>query len=671
MAACRLVRSAVAAILLTSMVVTASAQPVPRETKAERDARMRWWREARFGMFIHWGVYSIPARGEWVMYNEKIPVKEYEKFPPQFNPVRFNADEWVRIAKDAGMKYIVITSKHHDGFCMWDSKVSTYDIMDATPFKRDVLKELSAACAKEGIRLCFYHSIMDWHHPDATGKNFPRYRDEYLKPQLKELLTSYGPIGVLWFDGEWIPEWTEEQGRDLYDYCRALQPDLIINNRVGKGRAGMAGLSRDASYVGDFGTPEQEIPAGKAGDFDWESCMTMNDDWGYAAEDHNWKSTKTLVRNLVDIASKGGNYLLNVGPTSEGLIPGESVVRLKQIGAWMKLNGESIYGTQASPLDSTPWGRCTSKQLPNGDTRLFFHIFEWPPEGILAVHGLGSDPARVYLISDSAGALSWKRQEDAVLIALPPASPDSSDAIVVADFKGTVLTYHPPSISASAPVFLETLQVSLIAPSSDLQIRYTFNGDVPDGESTLYQGPVTLVATTLVRARSFHAGKPVSSVVEQEFKKVTPRPAVGRGDLLPGLTYAYYEGAWDSLPEFDRMEPVASGVIDSIGLAPRRRDEKFGLRFDGFLNVPQQALYFLALRSDDGSSVEIDDSLVVGNDGLHGSLEKTGYIPLERGPHRLRIGYFNNLGDKDLVFRFGPVGSVPRPPTPAELLHAQ
>jgi alpha-L-fucosidase len=221
--------------------------------------------------------------------------------------VKFDAKQWVSIAKDAGMKYIVITSKHHDGFALWDSKVSDYDIM-ATPFKRDILKELADACREQGIRLCFYHSIMDWHHDDAQGArdpnydnrkgeanpNWARYRENYLKPQLKELLTNYGDIGVLWFDGEWVPDWTEDQGKDLYNFVKQLQPNIIINNRVGKGRKGMQGMSRDPNAAGDFGTPEQEVPAtGFPAGVDWESCMTMNNTWGFKKNDHNWKSQRS------------------------------------------------------------------------------------------------------------------------------------------------------------------------------------------------------------------------------------------------------------------------------------------------------------------------------------------------------------------------------------------
>ena len=338
-----------------------------KESKQERDVRMQWWRDATFGMFIHWGAYAVPAGvyqgkevkgiGEWIMHSAQIPIPEYEEFVRQFNPVNFNAKQWVAIAKNAGMKYIVITSKHHDGFCIWDSKVTDYDIMDASPYKRDILKELSDACKEAGVKLCFYHSIMDWHQPDAESKkdythqhtphpDFATYREMYLKPQLKELIQKYDPA-VLWFDGEWIPEWTEDQGRDLYNYLRNLKPDLVINNRVGKGRAGMQGMNKYKDAAGDFGTPEQEILEGTS-DSDWESCMTMNDTWGFKKSDATWKSSETLIHNLIDIAAKGGNYLLNVGPTAEGVIPAASVERLSEMGDWLKVNGEAIYSTHST-----------------------------------------------------------------------------------------------------------------------------------------------------------------------------------------------------------------------------------------------------------------------------------------------------------------------------------
>ena len=429
---------------------------IAAERTLSKDERMKWWREARFGMFIHWGLYAVPAGewkgkripgiGEWIMERAKIPIPEYELLAKHFNPIKFDANEWVGIAKNAGMKYIVITSKHHDGFCLWDSNVTDYDIMDATPFQRDILKELSDACKKHGIRLCFYHSIMDWHHPYAQGPfypnyndrnrsnpNFARYVENYMKPQLRELITNYGPLGVLWFDGEWIKDWTEPQGKDLYDFVRDLQPNIIINNRVGKGRKGMEGLSKSQEYAGDFGTPEQQIPATGLPGVDWESCMTMNDTWGYKYYDHNWKSTEDLLRKLADIASKGGNFLLNVGPTAEGLIPGPSVERLAAMGEWMKVNSESIYGTTASPLGKLPWGRCTAKS-----DKLYLHVFDWPTDGKLKVPVLKNKVIMAYLMADKKHAklpVIWE-DEGNLVITVPSEAPDPINTVVVLRIKG-------------------------------------------------------------------------------------------------------------------------------------------------------------------------------------------------------------------------------------------
>jgi len=433
---------------LIGALLSCAVPPPTRAAEMSRDERMAWWREARFGMFIHWGLYAIPAGewkgertpkiGEWIMKNMRIPISEYETLAPRFNPVKYDARAWVRLARDAGMKYIVITSKHHDGFALFDSKVSDYDVM-ATPFKRDILKELAEACRAEGIRLGFYHSIMDWHHPDAQGAtfpdyakkknpNWPRYVESYMKPQIKELLTGYGPVSVLWFDGEWVDEWTDTQGREVYDLIRSLQPQIVINNRVGTGRQGMKGMSKEGSFAGDFGTPEQEVPATGVPGVDWESCMTMNDTWGYKHFDQDWKSTEKLVRTLIDIASKGGNFLLNVGPTAEGLIPPPSVERLAGMGQWMKVNGEAIYGTTASPIPAPSWGRITRKP-----GRLYLHVFEWPADGRLSV-AVPASAKSAYLLSDAKQApLTVKRDGAALVIAVPEKAPDAVASVVVVE----------------------------------------------------------------------------------------------------------------------------------------------------------------------------------------------------------------------------------------------
>ena len=408
------------------------------ESAEDKSKRMEWFKEARFGMFIHWGVYSVlagnykgdPVRGigEWIMDHGPIPVEEYEEYAKMFNPLFFNAEEWVDVAVNAGMKYIVITSKHHDGFALWDSKVSDWDIMDASPFQRDILKELANACEKKGIRLCFYHSIMDWHHPDAqapfypnyngSGKanpNFPQYIENYMKPQLKELLSNYGDIGILWFDGEWIIDYNSDMGKEVYQYVRELQPNIIINNRVDKGRSGMEGLNKEGNFAGDYGTPEQEIPDTGIPGLDWESCMTMNHTWGWKADDKDWKSSETLIHNLIDIVSKGGNYLLNVGPTPEGLIPNPSIERLNNMGKWLKLNGESIYGAKASPFAKPHWGRFTSKP-----GKVYAHIFNWPNNNKLVISSDVGKVSSAYLLADlQKTSLNTKILKDGISIQLP------------------------------------------------------------------------------------------------------------------------------------------------------------------------------------------------------------------------------------------------------------
>jgi alpha-L-fucosidase len=366
-----------------------------RETPAQRDARMKWWRQARFGMFIHWGLYAVPAgqwKGrqygggvEWIMNQAKVPVAEYKPLLKQFNPVKYDPAAWVALAKAAGMKYIVITSKHHDGFCLWPSAYTDWDVASTT-WGKDILKPLAQECRKQGLVFCTYHSIMDWTHPDYLPRrewdrrpevpaDFDRYI-VHLKRQLRELVRNYHPA-IMWFDGEWENTWNFARGKDLALYVRRLDPKILINNRVDATRSGMQGMSKGET-AGDFGTPEQEIPTQGLPGVDWESCMTMNDTWGYSAHDQNWKSAETLIRNLVDTASKGGNYLLNVGPTGEGLIPAASVERLKAIGQWMKVNSDSIYGTTASPFKKLPFeGRCTAK-----GRKLYLHVFRWPEQGL-------------------------------------------------------------------------------------------------------------------------------------------------------------------------------------------------------------------------------------------------------------------------------------------------
>jgi len=401
----------------------------PGESAREFDGRMAWWREARFGMFIHWGVYSVPAGewkgrkvktypAEWIMFARQIKKREYQKLAQKFNPVQFNAAEWARIAKDAGMKYMVITSKHHDGFCMYHSELTDYNMVDATPFGRDVIAELSEACAGEGVRFGLYYSELDWrwcsypyflyHVP-----RFEQYMD-YMKGQVKEILTGYGPICSLFFDGDWMPQWNDRRGTEVEALCRDLQSEVVINDRLSKRKyidqfLFLLGKKHELGEpeVGDYATPEQFIPAGVPG-ADWETCMTMNDSWGYRSWDHNWKSSARLIRMLVEIASKGGNFLLNVGPDARGRIPEASVARLAAVGEWMDLNGEAIYGTQAGPLQDLSWGRTTQKE-----NTVYLHVFDWP-EGEIQVDGLAVE--RACLLAEPGTGLPLRKAGNTTFI---------------------------------------------------------------------------------------------------------------------------------------------------------------------------------------------------------------------------------------------------------------
>jgi alpha-L-fucosidase len=457
----RTIQTIIATVLLLAPTLGRAAGAVQTnapETRQEHDNRMAWWREAKFGMFIHWGVYSVPAGfyqgkpvggiGEWIMNSGKIQMAEYQTYAKEFNPVKFNAEEWVKIAKDAGQKYIVITSKHHDGFAMFDTKASPWNIVQATPFGRDPLKELAAACKKEGLKLGFYYSqAQDWNnggsaHGGKWDKNQQRDMDDYIDkvavPQVKEILSNYGEFpAVLWWDTP--TDMNKERAQKLHDTVEKLRPNIILNNRLGGG------------FRGDTETPEQTIPAQGFPGRDWETCMTMNDTWGYKRDDQNFKSTGTLIRNLCDIASKGGNYLLNVGPTSEGVIPQPEVDRLKGVGAWMKVNGESIYGTSPTvfgaeagalsqtetnrngrPVFKAAWEwRCTIKP-----GKVYIHLFKWPAAKF-EVNGLKNKVTKAYLLADAAHtALELKQTDQTVSVSLPQNAPDPIASVLCLEVVG-------------------------------------------------------------------------------------------------------------------------------------------------------------------------------------------------------------------------------------------
>lgn len=655
------------------------------ETQEQHDARMAWWREARFGMFIHWGLYAIPGGhwdgkrtggAEWILNAVRIHPDKYIPLAEQFNPIDFDAKEWASIAKNAGMRYVVITSKHHDGFCLWPSAFTEFDV-EATPFKRDIMGELAEACRAEGLIFCMYHSIMDWTHLDyfpprtwddrsRDGHEYAAYV-EYMKNQLGELIENYGP-GVLWFDGEWEGTWTHEHGQEMYDHVRTLDPSIIINNRVDTGRSGMAGLTREGGYRGDFGTPEQEIPAsGMPRGVDWETCMTMNRSWGYQSFDTAFKSTKDLVRKLVDIASKGGNFLLNVGPDSTGTFPPESIERLEAIGEWMEENGESIHGTFASPFNALPWGRCTRRTLPNGNERLYLHVFDRPKDGELVLPGLMNEPlgkGASILDGSTNHVLRVRRDGASLMVAVPLARSNAIDTVIVLDIKGEATVVGPPLMSPSTEtIFVDSLEVTLSSPSDKIVIRYETDGSTLTSTSPLYSGSVVLSDTTSLTAACFLSDRIVSEVARGSFRKVKPRHPVHLLQKRPGLTRRTYLGSFDMVPEFRTLEAESETTIATLNIEPQPRDENFALHFQGFIEAPTTGIYTFWLDSDDGSVLLLGGELVINNDGLHSAQELTGTIALEAGLHPLSLGYFEATGQDDLIvkwsgpsFEKGPIG---------------
>jgi alpha-L-fucosidase len=436
----------------TLSVLAASAQtlPKPLPKPASQDAKMKWFREAKFGLFIHWGLYAIPAGewkgkpipgiGEWIMNRAQIPVAEYEQLAQQFNPVKFNADEWVQMAQDAGMKYIVITSKHHDGFAMFHSLVSKYNVFDATPFHRDPLKELAVACAKRKMPFGFYYSqAQDWHEPNGAGntwdfgpddkKDYDKYLRGKAEPQVKEILTNYGPVCLIWFDTPRMM--TQERSQRFIDIVHSLQPATLID-----GRLGAAG---DYRSMGDNAIPNQVVRE------DWEVPATLNHTWGFKKDDTDWKSPEDLTFKLVDIVSKGGNYLLNVGPTAEGVIPQASQDNLRAVGKWLKVNGEAIYGAGPTPfgdelgkvdptrppdkkgnpafVQATDW-RCTTRP-----GKLYITLFKWP-NGSFELSKVKGSVKKAYLLSDKK-SLKVTQNGDNVAVALPGSASGPVPSVLV------------------------------------------------------------------------------------------------------------------------------------------------------------------------------------------------------------------------------------------------
>ncbi len=422
-------------LILPMIIITTASGQWKYEPSPENLKNREWFQDARFGLFIHWGVYSVLGAGEWVMNNQQIPIKTYEKLPSFFNPIAFDAREWVKLAKAAGMKYITITSKHHDGFAMWHSKVSDYNIVDRTPYRKDILKMLAEACREEGLKLFFYHSQLDWRHPDYfprgftggsyTGRpesgNWYSYLD-YMDAQLTELLTEYGDVAGIWFDGMWDKKDADWRLEQTYKLIHRLQPGALLGSN-----------HHMPPYEGeDFQMFEKDLPGHNTtgfapeqqiGTLPKETCETINNSWGFNIRDDKHKSTKDLIQYLVKAAGYDANFLLNVGPMPDGRIQPEHQERLLQMGEWLKKYGATIYGTRGGPLTPRDWGVTTAK-----GNKVYVHVLNWQDESLL-LPAWGRKVKSAKLFSDQT-PVKFVQNEYGITLRIPKNKREEFDTVV-------------------------------------------------------------------------------------------------------------------------------------------------------------------------------------------------------------------------------------------------
>lgn len=445
----------IAAFMLAMAMVVTSATAMPAQTARAYSipSNMKWWAQDKFGMFIHFGAYSYYGQGEWAMSEQKISKQKYQtEIAAKFNPTDFNANEIVKYAQKAGMKYIVITAKHHEGFSMWDTKVEsfkdytgtkTFSLQGYTSFGatgRDVLKELKDACQKAGLKFGLYYSIVDWNHSSqnlggslSSTMTSMDARAKYItdmKAQLKELVDRYDPA-VMWFDGDWTYSdkkptlekwWTKSDGQDLYRYMKSLNPNLLVNERVCR-----------SFGLGDFECPERSIPdKDSVPKRPWETCQSMNDAWGYKKSlEKSYYSISSLIQDLAMVASEGGNYLLNIGPQGNGQMTDGSKKTLNGIAKWMKKNSASIYGVSASPFKKDPsWGTYTRK-----NKTIYAHVYKWPKKGTLVMKRYKNKKIKKITVMGKSKKLKYKVQGNKLTVKVPKTAPDKKDTVLVVQYK--------------------------------------------------------------------------------------------------------------------------------------------------------------------------------------------------------------------------------------------
>jgi alpha-L-fucosidase len=677
-------------------VLAALAQSPPAPAPPDMD----WWRDARFGMFIHWGLYSesggvwkgtfLPGWSEWMLNRLKIPPAEYQQeLVPRFDPADFDAAAWVRAARDAGMGYMVITTKHHEGFAIWQSGAGELDVA-ATPFGktaaeggrgRDPLKELADAAAADGMPLGFYYSLLDWSHPDylprrpwesrsAEGADYSRYVD-FMTAQVRELLGGgYGKVAILWGDGDWEHSMAEHRSDAIVAMARQLQPGILVNDRW--------------AQPGDYATPENKIPDAALGR-PWETCMTLNDSWGYARDDANFKPASTVTRMLVDCTSKDGNFLLNVGPTGRGTIDGRTLGVLREVGQWMHTYGESVRGCGAAPIPQPEWGRITwraAPAAPEGGVTAYLHV--WAGDAgagtELRLPGVLDLPSSVTVLGEPGEPRALAERDGAdtlIRIVAGRSGADAATPVVALRWDSAPAIALPPRIAGDVRIFIDSMPVKFDPASPQCEIRVTTDGRAPDATSTLVTAgrdgapSLTIRDTCTLRAVTLWNGQPVGSETRAEFTRVEPLAPISRTDSMPGLSVRLLEGSFERVPAREAFAGDASAwraSVPDVRLPADRPPEHFAVLMSGYIDVPSTGIYRFGIASDDGSVLEIDSKVVVDHDGPHGATEKTGDVALSAGRHRISIRYFEATGSEALSLRWQPPGTRELAPVPASRL---
>ncbi|MBK1825537.1 alpha-L-fucosidase [Haloferula rosea] len=546
------------------------------ESDVAHQQRMQWFTDAKFGLFIHYGVYStlggewkgkpVPKYAEWIQRWGKITPEEYIPLSADFRPDALDADAWVKRAKEAGMKYMVITTKHHEGFCLWDSDQTEFDLGEGTEFDRDILGELKAACDKHGLGFGTYYSIIDWHHPSQRARQAsnqtPMHDKEgyvnYMKAQLKELIEQYDPA-VMWFDGDWANWWTMEDGVDLYNYLRELSPDMVINNRVAKRK----------QFKKDFGTPENFTP-GAAMDHAWESCWTVNHSWGFKKSDTKWKSTEVLIQKLVDIVVKGGNLLLNVGPRADGSWPEMSIQQLEDMGRWTSAHAEALREAEFIALPEQPWGRVAQAKGSKPEKgSLFLYVFDWPKSGKLGLNGIRLGQADV---STFAGkVLAASHTKEGISIDLSSVEANDYATVLRVDYK----TMSPQPVSTADHQFsgdelvLQARDAKLSGPEIKLengtQIGYWTEPDATASWALNVPAPDVFRVKALYACDRRYAGSDARLSIGGQTLEASVKPTQGWKDY--------------QLLDFGEIKLNQVGVTDcTLGFGKTRKSALFNLK---------------------------------------------------------------------------------------------